>query len=120
MDAKIVNDNYLRVLLSKRAEREYKDSLPHFVYFIKNEAGAIKIGITESLERRLKELQHGNSDELKIFCYISLPNRSVAYAFEFMFHDLFADFHMRGEWFNGDEIEKAINGELGRVICFEH
>ena len=109
-------DSFIR----KRNEREYKDSLPHFVYFIENQSGQMKIGVTENLERRFKQLQHANGEELNIFCFVRLPNKTKAISFEFFFHDYFCDYRIRGEWFDGNEIKKAISGELGKVICFEH
>jgi hypothetical protein len=64
------------------------------VYFIQEKTGPIKIGITDNVHKRLKELQTGNSDELKILHWTTGGR-----ALEASLHKKFNEFHKFGEWF---------------------
>ena len=74
-----------------------------------------KIGITKNLEKRLRELQTGNPDEIMLVCANFIPNASEL---EANLHRELAHYRIRGEWFQlpDEELEKAIEivetGEL--------
>lgn len=77
----------------------------YYIYFLKNGGGinpSIKIGITHSLNTRIKELQTGNPRELILIDYFTIETKSAAYAAEAYLHRRFAKQIIRGEWYHGD------------------
>ena len=76
-----------------------------FVYFIKEKEEAsgketlIKIGKADDLERRLKTLQTGNSNQLILIGAFRCKTEEEAFILEKKFHVLFKKNHHRGEWF---------------------
>jgi hypothetical protein len=69
-----------------------------FIYFIQGQCGgAIKIGYSKKPELRLKELQTGYPDTLRIL--LMVPGNETD---EAAFHTMFADFRLKGEWFKPD------------------
>ena len=91
-------------------EFEVPDDLPDmYVYAIRErETGRIKLGISKDPERRLAQLQVGNSQDLELVAYRKAENR---YADESKAHLLNADIHIRGEWFD-HEAAHCLQGEL--------
>jgi hypothetical protein len=75
------------------------------IYFITNER-EVKVGYTQSksLFRRLKHLQIGNSQRLRI-----LATCDGDFTAEFNLHCRFRNLRIRGEWFN-------LNDELAALI----
>ncbi|MGL4615928.1 MAG: Rha family transcriptional regulator [Shewanella sp.] len=87
---------------------EVPDDLPDiYVYAIReSETGRIKIGISRNPERRLKQLQIGNSHKLELVAYKKAENR---YKDETAAHLDNKEHHIHGEWFNSSaSIEKEI------------
>lgn len=89
------------------AARIVEDVLPQdsrnrqYVYVIENtNNGAVKIGVAHDPEARLKQLQTGSVDELRI-AYTSYLC-SNAFQVESFMHQYFADCHIRGEWYQAD------------------
>lgn len=89
------------------AARIVEDVLPQdsrnrqYVYVIENtNNGAVKIGVAHDPEARLKQLQTGSVDELRI-AYTSYLC-SNAFQVESFMHQHFADSHIRGEWYQAD------------------
>lgn len=69
-----------------------------FVYFIQQAEdvnGPIKIGTATNLTSRLKSLQCGNPEELRILAFVASNE-----ALESLLHGYFRDGHIRGEWFH--------------------
>jgi hypothetical protein len=92
--------------LKRTREFEYKERYPGFIYFIQGESGGpIKIGYATDVYSRLKTLQTGHPDNLKILC--AMPGN---YDDEKKYHQKFAEYRIRGEWFKPCEamIEIAI------------
>lgn len=76
--------------------------LRQYVYIIENQDnGAIKIGVAQNVEKRLKQLQTGSVSELEMV-YRSILC-SNAFEVEKFMHEKFKDKHIRGEWFNLDK-----------------
>jgi len=73
------------------------------IYFIEN-GKEIKIGRSVDIERRLDELQTGNSNELKVLYVIE----NVEEAFEKHIHSICTTFHIRGEWFEKDVLKHLL------------
>ena len=75
-----------------------------FVYIIKAgmaKKSPIKIGVANSPERRLRQMQTGNHVELFLLYKIPMPSRAVAYRTENDLHRKLKDWRIRNEWFNG-------------------
>jgi Meiotically Up-regulated Gene 113 (MUG113) protein len=68
-----------------------------YVYVLLDTAGKYKIGHTKNIERRRKQLQTGNSGELKICYSRCFSNCRKA---EDTIHNIFAAQRKRGEWFS--------------------
>jgi hypothetical protein len=66
------------------------------VYFVRApKAGAIKIGVTRQLKRRLNELQIANPYELRLLGIIN-----GGFPTERVLAERFHPWHMRGEWYD--------------------
>lgn len=83
-------------------EREYKKTLPHFVYFASNGNGYLKIGLTSNLKNRLRQLKHANPSTFYID-FIKVENKNEAQYVESVLHSIFNETKIAGEWF--DEIK---------------
>ena len=71
-----------------------------FVYFIQaGHKGAIKIGHTENLDRRIENLQVGNPFKLRVLATIHCDSIEHARGLEEKLHRFFKKKHIRGEWF---------------------
>jgi hypothetical protein len=71
-----------------------------YVYAIREKGtGNIKLGISVDPERRLRDLQTGNSNELELVAYVKAKNR---FADETALHKKASGHHIRGEWFSQD------------------
>jgi prophage antirepressor-like protein len=71
-----------------------------YVYAIREkDTGNIKLGISADPERRLRDLQTGNSSELELVAYVKAKNR---FADETALHKKASGHHIRGEWFSQD------------------
>lgn len=92
--------------LHKEIQKEYrlkKEANPKkykgFVYFIQGECGgAIKIGYSKNVTQRLKELQTGYPDILKVIKII--PGNEAR---EALIHEELAGYRLNGEWFRPDK-----------------
>jgi len=71
------------------------------IYFIENANNCIKIGVTgKTVEKRLSELQVGNSDRLKLLYTIE----NVPTSFEKHIHGICEKYLVSGEWFEKEAI----------------
>ena len=71
------------------------------IYFIENATGDIKIGRSEDVLARIKQLQTGNSSNLKLRFTIN----NVKETFEDHIHEICNAYHRQGEWFNSKVID---------------
>jgi hypothetical protein len=60
---------------------------------------AVKVGISESVGSRIAGFQTGNCEDLILFFFATLPDRATAMRAESLFHEMFDDYAIRGEWF---------------------
>lgn len=65
---------------------------------VEKNKGGLKIGVTNDLKNRIKNIQTGNSDE--IYCYY-YQERTDAYKIEQLVKKKFNKFKTNGEWFEG-------------------
>lgn len=82
------------------------------VYFIGIPNGDTKIGTTVNLPNRFKKLQTG--------CPFRMHLRAIVegdWTLEREYHERFAPFRRRGEWFNGREIEAEVRRLIREKIC---
>lgn len=71
------------------------DNLKGKIYFIQaGDNGAIKIGYTDNIEKRLRQLQTGNPYKLKLLKIIN-----GTYELEKSIHKMFVNDRLEGEWF---------------------
>ena len=68
----------------------------NYLYFIVCNNEFVKIGITNNLDNRIKEMQTGNPYKLKIGAYI--PN--ISKTLERKIHKMFSQYRQNGEWFD--------------------
>lgn len=80
-----------------------------FVYVIAEEGSEspIKIGVADDSRTRAVTLQSGNYRLLEVRAEFTMSSRRLAYQIERMAHRHFAEFSIRGEWFDVDD-ETAI------------
>lgn len=81
----------------------------NFVYFVRDESGAIKIGTTTKLRERVASLQTSSSQALELVGFIQGDK-----ALEQKLHARFASFRVRREWFVGDE---SFMGQVRQIIA---
>jgi hypothetical protein len=92
------------VLAAMRPTWEKKPSGEVFVYFIQaGENGPIKIGIAADHEDRMRSLQVGHYEELRLLKTILTTGKKEAEKLEAQFHARFHSYHLRGEWFSPSE-----------------
>lgn len=76
-----------------------------YIYLIQSqEEGYYKIGISKSPQRRIKELQTGNSSKLKL---VETYQTEYAEKIEGALHRRYSHYHKEGEWFNMSISEEA-------------
>lgn len=82
--------------MDKGTDASASDSRKTFTYFIQaGPDGPIKIGLAEDVEQRLKELQTGCPDDLRLIGRMDGNH-------EKNLHQHFKQFWIRGEWFRPD------------------
>lgn len=68
------------------------------IYFIQvGESGPIKIGFSSNVDQRLRTLQTGHTEKLKL-----LHSQIGTKADEGRLHNRFRNIHIKGEWFEAD------------------
>ncbi len=70
-----------------------------FLYVIGNKSNRQKIGFSKNVEKRLKTLQTGNSEELLLHYYVSVPENRVR-ILEKKIHQELSYKRLKGEWFD--------------------
>ncbi|MDH3466203.1 MAG: GIY-YIG nuclease family protein [Gammaproteobacteria bacterium] len=72
-----------------------------FLYYIIDEDENVKIGVSENPWQRVKDLQCGNAQELRLVAWISFSNRGRALQGERLEHERFVRHGVNGskEWF---------------------
>lgn len=70
-----------------------------------------KIGVTDNLEKRIKQLQTGSPEEITVVNYFEYELPKQAFKIEKILHKKFKKHQTQGEWFKGistKDIEKVI------------
>lgn len=68
------------------------------IYFI-SDGEFIKIGKSNNVNRRLRELQTANPRELKLLKVIECKNETAAFELEVFLHKILQSTHQNGEWY---------------------
>ena len=85
-----------------------------YVYFIQaGKKGAIKVGITNNVEKRIETLQIGNPYKLRVLTLIPCESRTHAFEIERRIHKFFRRQNIRGEWFTGNIDMAKMNERFG-------
>lgn len=71
-----------------------------YIYIASNESGQIKIGISKNPEKRVKQLNIGNHEILKLIYFYKSEQKG--YSEEKMIHKQMSNHKIRSEWFNND------------------
>jgi len=81
-----------------------------YVYFILDPINScVKIGKSNDVKSRIRDLQIGNPNELKLLATVSCHDESAAFKFESKLHANYSHLYMRGEWFKyEDSLEKYV------------
>jgi hypothetical protein len=74
------------------------------IYFIECN-NHIKIGRSENVQKRLKELQTGNNENMRLLYIIE----QVEETFETFIHEICSRYRENGEWFKKDVINHLLN-----------
>lgn len=110
-------DNHMREereleLIDERAEKKTK-KFKGYIYFIQGQyGGAIKVGFSIDPRKRLKELQTGYPDTLRIL--LMIPGDEAT---ERTLHRQFEGARLKGEWFRPDDcLINGIKGLKGKYL----
>lgn len=82
-------------------EKITKTGKPYWVYIIMDSGQYAKVGVSHNVGRRLKILQTGNPQKLRVYALLRCENRQAAYELESAIHKIFKKHgsHTHGEWF---------------------
>jgi len=78
--------------------------------------GAIRIGMTSSLESCMRELQKGNAFRLEIIAEIPCDSLQDAMDIKGRLHSVFIKNKIRGQWFRGNINLKKAESIINRRI----
>ena len=79
----------------------------HLVYFI-TDGKNVKIGVSNEIKKRLKQLQTSNAEKLTIAYTLPMDSRLQAYYIEKSLHAVYKKIRKQGEWFHNLSLIKAI------------
>jgi len=77
------------------------------VYLVQSESGAVKIGVSKDVDRRLSDLQVAHPHDLTLLACVESSN---ANSLENRLHDRYSKYNINGEWFD------LPNGELDNIV----
>lgn len=80
-----------------------------YVYVIGREEGPVKVGISKNPNARAACLQEGCPFKLDVLHKVESRNRKNAFEHEQIFHEVYQDYRLIGEWFDLDA-DAAIEG----------
>lgn len=85
--------------------------MKHYVYFVKAGSGRnppIKIGVAKDVEARIRLMQTGNPNKMRVVASIPFRSRKEAFDTEAALHKRFAGARREGEWFHGVSIYRML------------
>lgn len=93
--------------------KDIKDTRISYIYFLLNPQNNLtKIGYTNNIKKRQQDLKVALCNT-KLICQIQTTN-DCARAIEAIFHNIFKEYHVEGEWYNisASKIKKTVFGPL--------
>ena len=87
---------------------------------LRGELKAVKIGVTENIEQRVRQLQTGQILEIKSIAAWHTKSRMQAFSAETDMHHQYAKAQMRGEWFRPHIMKSLmyrLNKRMAKMPC---
>jgi predicted GIY-YIG superfamily endonuclease len=75
--------------------------MEYYLYILESD-GFYKIGITNSVERRIKDMSCGNPHEVRLVSKYTLKSKIFAFSVEQRFHKFLRPLNKRNEWYRLD------------------
>ena len=92
--------DYIRSLEGCETTTLAERSIGWTIYYLKNlSAGLVKIGITQDLARRKRELENASGCKLRVRFYVTGLSQDLAEKIECRLHRRYTPFRREGEWF---------------------
>ena len=79
-----------------------------YLYFISDGNDHIKIGVTDSIDRRMKQLQTGNAQDLELVHYVVLASSRDAFELETLLHREMEEYNVKNEWYQKKPVMKLL------------
>lgn len=89
-----------------------------YVYFLTDDHGHVKIGKSNDMTQRLKELQTGNPYKLRILLTIGMNSETEAFMLEEELHRKFAKARLEGEWFKAEPVAEFLAQDVININHF--
>lgn len=90
-----------------------------YVYFISDNDGSMKVGVTENIDKRMKALQTGNAKPLELMYYVQTKDMKEAYELEAALHRKLKRHKIINEWFKEKAVLRLIRRRTVRVDGFK-
>lgn len=87
------------------------------VYVISDGAGHVKIGKANCIKSRMKQLQIGNANLLKLSLLIICGSEGEANDVERIIHKVLSYCHVRGEWYDEKCAMALLDAADGKLVC---
>lgn len=88
-----------------------------YVYIVQSESGAVKIGISNNVRARLRELQVGNHEALSLAYSLRVADKETALLLESALHARYPTQKLRGEWFSVNAAQVVADIRFAVAIC---
>lgn len=79
-----------------------------YIYFLDDHNGHVKIGLTDNMERRMKQLQTGNAMELTLIHSIKVDSMQDAFQLESILHHALNNHKVMNEWYEKKAVMKFL------------
>lgn len=87
----------------------------YYVYFIRDTLGHMKIGMSDDVRARIRELQVGNPMKLDYFYCMLIEGKDNARKLEKWLHKKFSHVRLQGEWFDEAEIVEWVSKDFIKI-----
>lgn len=104
LKAKAISAGAMVEILQAINDFDFDESTTRFVYVASDRTGRIKIGISNDPVRRVKELNIGNAELLRLL--FTREANGVKYSDETLLHKQCEKYHIRSEWFTSEALEE--------------
>lgn len=87
----------------------------YYVYFVRDNLGHIKIGISNDVRARIWSLQTANPMKLEYFYSILVEGEVAARTLEKKIHSKFSHVRLQGEWFEEKEVIEWVSKDFVEI-----